>query len=127
MIVRENIEQFKRGQGSKRGLDVGIKRKDNMQDFIERGLESELSQFTPKFAVVRNDDRTKHWVRFESKPWMGENEIKIWAEMHDFRNNRPWQNLFKRKTKEWIEKNTDFKIENFLKNRKFNYFWILLK
>ena len=127
MIVKENIAQFKRGQDSKQGLDVGIKRSDNIQDFVERGLEKELRQFTPKFAVVRDDDRTKHWVRFESKPLMDSREIKIWAEMRDFRNNREWQNLFKKKTKEWIEKNTDFKIDKFQKNPRFNYFWILLK
>ena len=128
MIIKENIAQFKRGQDSKRGLDVGIKRKDGLKDFIERGLEKELAQFTPKYATVRDEDRSKHWVYFDSNPTLGFEEIiKIWPGHDAFRYNRSWQDLFKKKTKAWIEENTDFKIDKFQKDRRNGSFWILLK
>ena len=126
MIVKENIAQFKRGQKSKRALDVGIKRKGNLKDFIERGLEAELGQFTPKYALVRDEDRSKHWVNYNEKDWIGEKSIDIWANFEDFRNNREWLNIFKDKVRNWIKENTDFKIEKFQKSRKYNKFWVLL-
>lgn len=127
MIVKENIAQFKRGQDSKQGLDVGIKRKAGLQNFIERGLEKELHQFQPKYSTVRDDDRTKHWVHFNDKQWAGERSIDIWANFGVFRNNRQWLNQFKKMAKDWIEENTNFKVEKFQKSRRYNKFWILLR
>jgi hypothetical protein len=114
-LVRESIT-FQRGLDPKQALDVGVKRAENIGDFIERGLESHLSQFAPKskYSIVR-DDGSKHWVKFYEgstfhlKPFSMDTPYTVSIGSNNRFWTRDWKLYFKVQVKSWFNEN-EFEI-----------------
>jgi hypothetical protein len=115
--IGESIE-FKRGKDSRKGLDVGIYRKENEKEFIESELKEIIRPYQKSnFYHIQVQFHPSYWDVNFTNPYPG---IMIFPAIEPSRVHQ-----FKRAVKEWIKENTEYKIYSFKKRDKI--YEILLK
>ena len=113
------MNEFKRGIDPKKFLDVGIKRKGNEKEWIERGLEGALGEFSPRLSgSIRREDGSRHWIDYFELAWYQQDTsvhmVMIYPGHLMYNWDKRYQKYFKGKAKKWFDDN-EFEITRFFK------------